>query len=70
MIEKDISNAKLMKDANISANIVKKIKIGKYIVLDKVERICVALGRTLEQKIHSCSAGGFELYKGKNWKRR
>lgn len=31
MIEKDITNAKLMKEANISANIIKKIKTGKYI---------------------------------------
>lgn len=46
MIEKDITNAKLMKDANISANIIKKIKAGKYIALDKVESICVALNVT------------------------
>ena len=30
MIEKDITNAKLMKEANISANIIKKIKTGMY----------------------------------------
>lgn len=29
MIEKDITNANLMKEANISANIIKKIKTGK-----------------------------------------
>lgn len=46
MIEKDITNSKLMKDANISANIIKKIKTGKYIALDKVESICVALDVT------------------------
>lgn len=31
MIEKNITNSKLMKDANISANIIRKIKTGKYI---------------------------------------
>lgn len=46
MIEKNITNSKLMKDANISANIIRKIKTGKYIALDKVESICVALDVT------------------------
>ena len=36
MIEKDITNARLMKDANHSTSILKKIKNGKYIALDKV----------------------------------
>lgn len=27
MIEKDITNSKLMKDANISANIIKKLRL-------------------------------------------
>ena len=39
MIEKNISNAELMRRANISANIITKIKTGKYIALDKVESI-------------------------------
>lgn len=39
MIERDITNIKLMHDANISANIITKIKNGKYIALDKVESI-------------------------------
>ena len=46
MIEKDITNANLMKEANISANIIKKIKTGTYIALDKVESICEALDVT------------------------
>ena len=46
MIEKDITNANLMKEANVSANIIKKIKTGKYIALDKVESICEALDVT------------------------
>ena len=43
MIEKDITNAQLMRDANISANIVTKLKNGQYIALDKVESICRAM---------------------------
>ena len=46
MIEKDVSNAQLMHDAGISANIIKKLKNGQYIALDKVESICVAMGCT------------------------
>ena len=43
MIEKDISNAELMRRANISANIITKIKNGQYMALDKVESICIAM---------------------------
>ena len=46
MIEKDVSNAQLMHDAGISANIITKLKNGQYIALDKVESICVAMGYT------------------------
>lgn len=46
MIEKEISNAQLMKDAQISANIITKIKNGQYMALDKVESICTALNCT------------------------
>ena len=35
-----------MRDANISANIITKLKNGQYIALDKVESICFALGCT------------------------
>ena len=37
MIDKNISNAELMRRANISANIITKIRTGQYIALDKVE---------------------------------
>ena len=43
MIEKNISNAELMRNARISANIITKIKNGQYIALDKVESICRAM---------------------------
>ena len=46
MIEKDVSNAQLMHDAGISANIITKLKNGQYIALDKVESICIAMGCT------------------------
>ena len=46
MIEKDVSNSALMKRADISANIITKIKNGQYIALDKVENICNAMGCT------------------------
>ncbi len=46
MIERDISNAQLMREAHISANIIMKIKKGQYIALDKVESICKALDCT------------------------
>lgn len=35
-----------MKKANISANIISKIKNGQYIALDKIESICNALNCT------------------------
>lgn len=46
MIEKDVSNAQLMREANISANIITKLKNGQYIALDKVESICNAMNCT------------------------
>lgn len=46
LIERDISHSQLMKEANISANIIRKIKTGHYIALDKVESICKALDCT------------------------
>lgn len=46
MIERDISNAELMRSAKISANIIAKIRTGQYIALDKVESICIAMNCT------------------------
>ena len=43
MIEKEMSNSELTRKANISANIITKIKSGKYIALEKVESICKAM---------------------------
>ena len=46
MIEKDVSNAELMRRAHISANIITKIKNGQYLALEKVESICNAMNCT------------------------
>lgn len=46
MVEKDVSNAELMRKANISANFISKIKNGQYMALDKVESICQAMNCT------------------------
>lgn len=46
LIEKNMSNADLMKRAKISANIITKIKNGQYMSLDKLESICNAMDCT------------------------
>lgn len=46
LIERNITHSQLMREANISANIISKIKTGQYIALDKVESICNALNCT------------------------
>ena len=46
MIEKDITSSELMRRANISANLISKIKNGQYLALDKIESICVAMNCT------------------------
>lgn len=43
LIEREMSNADLMRAANISANIISKLKNGQYIALEKVESICKAM---------------------------
>ncbi|MFU9936139.1 helix-turn-helix domain-containing protein [Fannyhessea vaginae] len=43
MIEEDMSNQDLMRMSNISANIITRLRTGKYISLEKVEGICTAL---------------------------
>ena len=40
MIEKDMTNAQLMKKAGFSANIITRIKKGGYISLESIESIC------------------------------
>ena len=63
MIERDISNAELMRRASISANIITKIKNGQYIALDKVESICSAMNCTPNDMME------FIPDQPKNWRR-
>lgn len=46
MIEEDISSSELMERANISANILTKIRTEQYVALIKLESICIALNCT------------------------
>ena len=46
MVERDVTNAQLMCEANISANIISKLKSNQYIALDKLESICHAMNCT------------------------
>lgn len=43
MIERDMSNAQLMKQTGFSANIITRMKRGSYISLESIERICRAM---------------------------
>ena len=40
MIEKDMTNAELQKQAGFSANIITRLKRNGYISLDSIENIC------------------------------
>lgn len=46
MVERDITSAQLRRNANISANIIAKIKNGQYVSMEKIESICIALDCT------------------------
>lgn len=48
MIEKNISNTSLEKQAGFSANIITRMKRGQYISLQSVESICRALNCRVE----------------------
>ena len=43
LIDKKISNAELAKKANISANIITRLKRDQYISIESIEKICNAL---------------------------
>ena len=44
LIDRKITNAQLIKQAGVSANIITRMKKDEYISLESVERICDALG--------------------------
>ncbi len=43
MIEKDMTNAQLMAEANFSANIITRLKRNNYVSLETIETICKVL---------------------------
>ncbi len=43
MIDQNVTYSQLMREANISANIIAKLKTDQYIALGKVESICNAM---------------------------
>lgn len=43
MIDRKITNAELMKQANFSANIITRLKRHGYVSLETIERICKVL---------------------------
>lgn len=43
MIEKDMTNAQLMAEANFSANIITRLKRNNYVSLETIEAICRVL---------------------------
>ena len=44
LIDRKITNAQLIKQAGVSANIITRMKKDEYISLESIERICTALG--------------------------
>lgn len=43
MIDKNMTNAQLMEQANISANIITRLKRDNYISMDSIEKICAVM---------------------------
>lgn len=43
MIEKDMTNAQLMAEADFSANIITRLKRNNYVSLETIEAICKVL---------------------------
>lgn len=48
MIDKGVSNSELMEKAQISANIIPRMKRNGYISLETVEKICRAMNCTVD----------------------
>jgi DNA-binding Xre family transcriptional regulator len=54
MIDKRISNAQLMTKAGLSANIVTRLKRNTYVSLESIEKICFAMGCTVDEILEFC----------------
>lgn len=49
MIEKEISNVQLQQKAQISANVITRMKRNQYISLESIESICCALNCNIDE---------------------
>ncbi len=49
MIEKEISNVQLQHKAQISANVITRMKRNQYISLESIESICRALNCNIDE---------------------
>lgn len=49
MIEKEISNVQLQQKAQISANVITRMKRNQYISLESIESICHALNCNIDE---------------------
>ena len=49
MIEKEISNVQLQQKAQISANVITRMKRNQYISLESIESICSALNCNIDE---------------------
>lgn len=49
MIEKEISNVQLQQKAQISANVITRMKRNQYISLESIESICRALTCNIDE---------------------
>lgn len=57
MIDKGVSNSELMEKAQISANIIPRMKRNGYISLETAEKICRAMGCGIEDIIEFTDEG-------------
>lgn len=49
MIDKKISNNELASKAGVSLNIITRLKRNQYIAMDTIEKICTALGCSVDE---------------------
>lgn len=49
MIDKKMTNAQLAKKANISANIITRLKKDQYISMESIEKLCNALDCSIDE---------------------
>lgn len=51
LIEKDMNREDLKKEANITSNVVARMGRNEYINLESIEKICLALGCSIEDVV-------------------